>query len=44
MILEAVVLPVKPGQTSEFENAFDEAQSISASIDGYISHELHRGI
>ncbi|HJM90108.1 MAG TPA: antibiotic biosynthesis monooxygenase [Dehalococcoidia bacterium] len=44
MILEAVVLPVKLGQTAEFERAFDDAQSIIASIDGYISHELHRGI
>jgi heme-degrading monooxygenase HmoA len=44
MILEAVVLPVKPGREQAFEAAFAEAQSIIASIDGYIAHELHRGI
>jgi heme-degrading monooxygenase HmoA len=44
VILEAVVLPVKPGQTAEFESAFNEAQSIIASMDGYISSERHRGI
>ncbi|HJM75600.1 MAG TPA: antibiotic biosynthesis monooxygenase [Dehalococcoidia bacterium] len=44
MILEAVVLPVKPGQEQAFEVAFTEAQTMIASMDGYIAHELHRGI
>ncbi len=44
MILEAVVLPVKAGMEQEFEAAFGEAQSLIASIGGYVAHELHRGI
>jgi heme-degrading monooxygenase HmoA len=44
MILEAVVLPVRLGQGAEFEAAFAEASGLIASIDGYVRHELHRGI
>lgn len=40
MILEVAVLDVKPGQTTEFERAFNEAQSIISSMAGYCSHEL----
>ncbi len=44
MILEAVVLPVRPGREAEFEAAFAEASSLIASREGYAGHELHRGI
>ena len=42
MILEVARLDIKKGQTTEFEKAFNEAQHIIASIEGYISHELKR--
>ena len=42
MILEAVMLNVKPNLENDFELAFQQASSIVASIDGYLSHELHR--
>ncbi|MEG4814795.1 antibiotic biosynthesis monooxygenase [Microcoleus sp. K5-D4] len=42
MILEAVVLNVKSGWEGDFEIAFREASSLISSIDGYLSHELHR--
>ena len=42
MILEVAVLDVRPGQTAEFEAAFREAQSIIASMPGYLSHQLQR--
>ena len=35
---------MKPGQEQAFEVAFTEAQTMIASMDGYIAHELHRGI
>lgn len=44
MILEAVILPVKPGLEKDFEAAFKKASSIIASMSGYLSHELHRCI
>jgi heme-degrading monooxygenase HmoA len=40
MILEVATLDVKPGQKSEFELAFARAQSIIASMPGYVSHQL----
>ncbi|MEG4114953.1 MULTISPECIES: antibiotic biosynthesis monooxygenase [unclassified Microcoleus] len=42
MILEAVVLNVKSRCERDFEIAFREASSLIASIDRYLSHELHR--
>jgi heme-degrading monooxygenase HmoA len=42
MILEAVVLNVKSGCEGDFEIAFTAASCLIASIDGYLSHELHR--
>lgn len=42
MILEAAPLQVRPGQSEAFESAFREAQSIIASMPGYLSHELQR--
>jgi len=42
MILEAVMLNVKSGAEQDFEQTFKQASNIIASMDGYISHELHR--
>src|SRR3954463_13501670 len=42
MILEAVVLQVRTGQSPAFEAAFREAQKIISSMPGYRSHELQR--
>ena len=42
MILESVILDVKPGKEEAFESAFAEAQEIVSSISGYSSHELLR--
>jgi heme-degrading monooxygenase HmoA len=44
MILEAVILPVISGKEAEFEAAFKQASPIITSMQGYVSHELHRGI
>lgn len=44
MILEAVMLQVKPGQETAYEAAFREASPLIAAIPGYISHELQRCI
>ncbi|MEH2439284.1 antibiotic biosynthesis monooxygenase family protein [Nostoc sp.] len=44
MILEAVMLLVKPGLESDFEAVFKKASKIISSMDGYLSHELHRCI
>jgi heme-degrading monooxygenase HmoA len=44
MILEVAVLDVKPGQESEFEQAFREAQKIIEKMPGYLRHELKRCI
>lgn len=42
MILEAAMLQVKPGFTSDFEQSFKEASSLISSIEGYIEHELQK--
>jgi len=44
MILEAVILNIKPGLENDFESAFKQASSIISSMNGYLSHELHRCI
>ncbi|MDZ7967226.1 MAG: antibiotic biosynthesis monooxygenase [Nostoc sp. DedSLP03] len=44
MILEAVMLLIKPGLESDFEAAFKKASKIISSMDGYLSHELHKCI
>ncbi|RYF07732.1 MAG: antibiotic biosynthesis monooxygenase [Comamonadaceae bacterium] len=41
MILETAPLTNRPGQNAAFEAAFAQAQSIIASMPGYLSHELH---
>lgn len=42
MILEAVILNIRAGQSAAFEAAFAQASPIIASMTGYLSHELHR--
>ncbi len=44
MILEAVMLTVKLGFEDDFESSFKQASSIISSMQGYLSHELHRCI
>jgi heme-degrading monooxygenase HmoA len=44
MILELAVLDVIPGKEDEFQRAFAKAQSIIASMPGYVSHDLKRCI
>jgi len=44
MILEVAVLDVVPGREPDFQLSFAEAQSIIASMPGYVCHELKRCI
>ena len=44
MILEHALLDVVPGQESAFEDAFSQAKSIIASMPGFRSLRLSRGI
>jgi heme-degrading monooxygenase HmoA len=44
LILEVAMLDVKPGQEAEFESAFEKAQKIISSMNGYVSHELQKCI
>ena len=44
MVTELAVLNVLPGQESEFEDAFDEAKTIIASMPGFQSLDLQRCI
>ena len=41
-ILEVAQLQIHAGQSGAFEAAFARAQTIIESMQGYISHELHR--
>lgn len=42
MILEAVILQVKPGLELEYEETFRKASTIISSMKGYVSHDLQR--
>lgn len=42
MILEAVMLQVKPATEANYEDTFRQASKIISSMSGYISHELQR--
>ena len=42
MILEVAMLDVKPGETTEFEAAFEKAQNIISCMSGYASHQLQK--
>ncbi|KQX07498.1 MULTISPECIES: antibiotic biosynthesis monooxygenase family protein [unclassified Leifsonia] len=44
MILEHVVLPVRPGRESEFESAFAEARTIIERMPGFQRLSLSRGV
>lgn len=44
MILEVAILDVRTGQEAAFEQAFDEAKTIIASMHGYVSHDLKKCI
>ena len=44
MVLEVAVLSVRAGESAAFERAFAEAQPIISSMEGYISHQLHRSL
>jgi len=44
MVLEVAVLNIVSGKESDFERAFGEARGIIASMPGFISLELQRGI
>jgi heme-degrading monooxygenase HmoA len=44
VITEQATLDVKPGSEEAFETAFAEAKAIIASMPGFRSLELHRGI
>ena len=44
MILEAVILNVKPEQTEAFESSFRLASKIICTVNGYIEHELQKCI
>ncbi|MBD2306095.1 antibiotic biosynthesis monooxygenase [Chroococcidiopsis sp. FACHB-1243] len=44
MILEAVMLNVKSEMESDFEATFIQASRIISSMNGYLSHELHKCI
>ena len=44
MILEVALLKVREGMCNEFEIAFKQASPIISSMQGYLSHELHRCI
>ena len=42
MVLEVVIMTIKPDLISQFEAVFPKAAALSASTPGYISHELVR--
>jgi heme-degrading monooxygenase HmoA len=44
MILEAAEIRISPANKRDFEAAFTEARKIIASMPGFISHQLQRGI
>ncbi len=44
MILEVATLDVIAGQEARFQDDFDRAQAIIASMNGYIGHQLQRCI
>jgi len=42
MILEVVIMDVRPGQEAGFERDFAVALAWIGGAAGYVSHELHR--
>ena len=43
-VLEVAILDVRNGEQAAFEQAFREAQSIIASMPGYLEHSIRRCI
>jgi heme-degrading monooxygenase HmoA len=44
MVLEVAILDVRAGDADAFESAFRQAREIIASMPGFVSLELQRGI
>ncbi|WP_062210695.1 antibiotic biosynthesis monooxygenase family protein [Demequina oxidasica] len=44
MILESVVLPIRPGSEEDFEAAFARAEPLIVCQAGYVAHSLRRGV
>ena len=44
MILEHVLLPVRPGRSAEFEEAFAEARPLIEASVGFLGLSLTRGV
>lgn len=44
MILELAILDVIPGKERSFEQAFSKAQTIIATMPGYLSHQLQHSL
>jgi len=44
VILEVAILDVKQGENNNFEIAFEKAQKIISSMNGYVSHQLQKCI
>jgi heme-degrading monooxygenase HmoA len=42
MILEAIVLQIKPNENETYESKFKQASEIIKRAKGYIQHELHQ--
>ena len=40
MVTEIAILNIKPNESSLFEKAFNKAQDIISSMNGYVKHEL----
>lgn len=43
-VIEAVLLPVRPGLEAQFEVAFAQAETLIAQARGYRGHELRRAV
>ena len=44
VVVESVIVNIKPGTAREFEGAFDRAAQILVRMPGYLSHELLRSV
>ncbi|QNP48990.1 antibiotic biosynthesis monooxygenase family protein [Diaphorobacter aerolatus] len=44
MMLQLTTLDILPAQESAFEGAFSKAQALLRNAEGYVSHELRRGV
>lgn len=44
MVVELALLDVRKGETGGFEAAFEQASSLIAASEGYVSHQLQRSL